>query len=142
MLFSTPLHISSQKSQTGLFSAVVAALLAATVLDLKQTSQDRSAFYLEQIYQLEVLANCNASRPSTPAKPPPFSAPKYAISVNSLWSLSPAMSLTSAMLATLQQQWARQYSGRFNLHGPSRTNERGCVNSLQTALTSCSFPSC
>ncbi|KAI0246412.1 hypothetical protein BJV78DRAFT_1135221, partial [Lactifluus subvellereus] len=94
---------------TGLFSAAVAALLAVTVLDLKQNPQDTSAFYLEQIYQFQVLANSNVPRPSTPAQPPSFSAPKYTIWVNSLWFLSLAMSLTGAMLATLQQQWARRY---------------------------------
>ncbi|KAI0246406.1 hypothetical protein BJV78DRAFT_151749 [Lactifluus subvellereus] len=94
---------------TGLFSAAVAALLAVTVLDLKQSPQDTSAFYLEQIYQFQVLADSNASRPSTPVKPPSFSAPKYSIWVNSLWFLSLAISLTGAMLATLQQQWARRY---------------------------------
>ncbi|KAI0246408.1 hypothetical protein BJV78DRAFT_151817 [Lactifluus subvellereus] len=113
---------------TGLFSAAVAALLAVTVLDLKQTSQDRSAFYLEQIYQFQVLADSNASRPSTPAKPPPFSAPKYAIWVNSLWFLSLAMSLTGALLAILQQQWARRYlrvtqPPRYTPHERARMRE-------------------
>jgi Family of unknown function (DUF6535) len=95
--------------QTGLFSAAVAALLAVTVLDLKQSSQDTAAFYLENMYKLQFLADSNTSRPSTPAQPPPFSAPKSAIWVNSLWFLSLCLSLTCAMLATLQQQWARRY---------------------------------
>ncbi|KAI0250934.1 hypothetical protein BJV78DRAFT_1127104, partial [Lactifluus subvellereus] len=95
---------------TGLFSAAVAALVAVTVQDLKKNSQDTSAFYLENIYQL--LADPNVSRSSilsTPAKPPPFSPPNYAIWVNSLWFLTLAISLTCAMLATLLQQWARRY---------------------------------
>jgi Family of unknown function (DUF6535) len=95
--------------QTGLFSAAVAALLSLTVQDLQQGPQDTSAFYLEKMYQFQVLADSNAPRPSTPAQPPPFSPPKYAIWVNSLWFLSLCISLTGAMLATLQQQWARRY---------------------------------
>ncbi|KAI0246405.1 hypothetical protein BJV78DRAFT_1090826, partial [Lactifluus subvellereus] len=39
----------------------------------------------------------------------PFSPPRYSIWVNSLWFLSLAISLTCALLATLLQQWARQY---------------------------------
>ncbi|KAI0245473.1 hypothetical protein BJV78DRAFT_1106382, partial [Lactifluus subvellereus] len=97
---------------SGLFSAAVAALVTVTVLDLKQGSQDISAFYLENMYKLQVLADPNVSRPfipSTPAQPPPFSPPMSAILVNSLWFLSLAISLTCAMLATLLQQWARRY---------------------------------
>ncbi|KAI0245378.1 hypothetical protein BJV78DRAFT_1139053, partial [Lactifluus subvellereus] len=97
---------------TGLFSAAVAALVSVTVTDLKQNPQDTSAFYLQNIYQLQVLADSSIPRPSipsTPAQPPPFSPPKYAIWVNSLLFLSLVISLTCAMLATLLQQWARRY---------------------------------
>ncbi len=38
-----------------------------------------------------------------------FSPPRYAICVNSLWFSSLAISLTSALLATLLQQWTRRY---------------------------------
>jgi len=81
-----------------------------TIQDLKPNPQDTSAFYLENIYQL--LADTNgspASLPSNVLKPPPFSPPRYAIWVNSLWFSSLAISLTSALLATLLQQWARRY---------------------------------
>jgi Family of unknown function (DUF6535) len=83
-----------------------------TVIDLKPNSQDTSAFYLGNIYQLQLLADSNASRPSipvTPVTPPPFSPPTYVIWVNSLWFLSLVISLTCALLATLVQQWARRY---------------------------------
>ena len=81
-----------------------------TIQDLRPNPQDTSAFYLENIYQL--LADTNvfpASLPSSVLKPPPFSPPRYAIWVNSLWFSSLAISLTSALLATLLQQWARRY---------------------------------
>ncbi|KAI9433331.1 hypothetical protein H4582DRAFT_2082488 [Lactarius indigo] len=55
------------------------------------------------------LADPNRSNVSIPLTPPPFSPPRYAIWVNSLWFLSLAISLTSALLATLLQQWARRY---------------------------------
>jgi Family of unknown function (DUF6535) len=93
-----------------LFSAAVAELVAVSIQDLRPNSQDTTAFYLEKIFQL--LADPNVSRSSilaTSTKPPPFSPPKHAIWVNSLWFLSLAMSLTCALLATLLQQWARRY---------------------------------
>ena len=99
--------------QTGLFSAAVAALLAVTVLDLRPNSQDTSAFYLANIYQ--VLADPNVTQASTPspvAKPPSFSPPRYSVWVNSLWFLSLVMSLSCALWATSLQQWARRYLHR------------------------------
>ncbi|KAH9989376.1 hypothetical protein BJV74DRAFT_454490 [Russula compacta] len=95
---------------SGLFSVVVAVLVAVSVQDLRPNSQDASAFYLEKMYQLQ--ADPNVSRLSIPpavAKLPAFSPPKYAIWVNSLWFLSLSMSLTCTMLATSLQQWARRY---------------------------------
>ncbi|KAI0289036.1 hypothetical protein B0F90DRAFT_1921617 [Multifurca ochricompacta] len=95
---------------TGLFSAAVAALIAVSIQDLKQNSQDTSAFYLTNIYQL--LANANGTHisiPSTLPDPSQFSPSASAVWVNSLWFLSLAISLTCAMLATLLQQWARRY---------------------------------
>ncbi|KAH9971380.1 hypothetical protein BGW80DRAFT_1174600, partial [Lactifluus volemus] len=111
---------------TGLFSASVAALAAVSVQDLRPNSQDTSAFYLKNIYRL--LADPNISRAAilaSPAEPPPFSPPRYAIWVNSLWFLSLVMSLTCALLATLLQQWARNYltvtqPPRFSPHKRAR----------------------
>ncbi|KAH9972258.1 hypothetical protein BGW80DRAFT_1445978, partial [Lactifluus volemus] len=109
---------------TGLFSASLAALLAVSVQDLKPNSQDTSAFYLGNIYQL--LADPNVSRASilasaTPPQPPPFSPPKSAVVVNSLWFLSLVISLTCALLATMLQQWARRY---VTITQPARYSSR------------------
>ncbi|KAH9972335.1 hypothetical protein BGW80DRAFT_1139832, partial [Lactifluus volemus] len=91
---------------TGLFSAALAALLTVSVQDLKSNPQDTTAFYLANIYQL--LADPNISSIlATPVQPPVFSPPKSAVLVNSLWFLSLVISLTSALLATMLQQWAR-----------------------------------
>ena len=80
-----------------------------TVQDLRPNSQDTSAFYLGNIY--EVLADSNATRASIPpvAKPPLFSPPRYAVWVNSLWFLSLVMSLSCALWATTLHQCARRY---------------------------------
>jgi Family of unknown function (DUF6535) len=84
-------------------------LLAVSVLFLIPNSQDTSAFYLANIYQL--LADSNVTRTATLspiAKPPPFS-PRDTLWVNSLWFLSLLISLTCALLALSTQQWARRY---------------------------------
>ena len=81
-----------------------------TVQDLRPNSQDTSAFYLGNIYQ--VLADPNVTLSSVPtpvATPPPFSRPRYAVWVNSLWFLSLVMSLSCALWATSLHQWARRY---------------------------------
>jgi len=106
-----PLCTFIPRKKTGLFSAAVAALVAVSVQDLKPNSQDISAFYLANIYQ--ILADSNGSQvlipPSLPNPSIPFSPPTSAIWVNSLWFLSLVISLTCGLLATLLQQWARRY---------------------------------
>ena len=89
----------------------MAALTAVSVQDLRPNSQDISAFYLGNIYQVLADPNTSSTAPTPPtlAKPPVFSPPSYAIWVNSLWFLSLVVSLTCALLATLLKQWARRY---------------------------------
>jgi hypothetical protein len=87
-------------------------LLTVSIPDLKPNSQDTSAFYLKNIYQ--VLGNLSVSHPSIPsalAKPPAFSPPRYAVWVNSLWFLSLALSLWGAGNATMRLNWTLQYIG-------------------------------
>ena len=92
-------------------SAVVATLVAVSVQDLKPNSQDTSAFYLANIYKL--LANSNGSYITVPPILPdptmPSSLPNAAGWVNSLWFVSLTIALPCALLATILQQWARQY---------------------------------
>lgn len=82
-----------------------------SVRELRPRSRDDSTFYLQNIYQL--LANPNAYDAMNPPPfvitPPAFSPPQYAVWVNSLWFLSLAISLTSALLATLLHQWTQRY---------------------------------
>ncbi|KAH9073412.1 hypothetical protein EDB83DRAFT_2206628, partial [Lactarius deliciosus] len=48
-----------------------------------------------------------------------FSPPKSAVWVNSLWSLSLVISLSSALLAILVQQWVRRYTRVTQPHSAS-----------------------
>jgi hypothetical protein len=86
-------------------------LLAVTIQDLKQNPQEITAFYLQNMYQLSAADSnvSQASFPSTLAEPPPFSPHRYVVVVNSLWILSLVISLSTALLASLLQQWARRY---------------------------------
>jgi hypothetical protein len=108
-----------------LYSTVIAALLSVTIPDLKQNTQDTSAFYLENMYKLQVLAGSNASLPSTPAQPPRFSAPKYAIWVNTLLFMSLCLNLFTAYLAlwtreTLPDILLQIESPRYSPHNRAR----------------------
>jgi hypothetical protein len=51
----------------------------------------------------------NGSQILPPASVPPFKPPTSAVWVNALWFLSLVISLFCALLATLQQYWARRY---------------------------------
>ena len=106
-----PLRTLNPRSKTGLFSAAVATLVSVSVQDLTPNSQDITAFYLANIYQ--ILADSNGSQVPIPFTFPnpstPFSPPTSAVWVNILWFLSLVISLTCALLATLLQQWARRY---------------------------------
>jgi Family of unknown function (DUF6535) len=95
--------------QMGLFAAAVAALLTMTVLDLKRDPQDTSAFYLGNIYELLVLGDSNVSRPFTPAQPPRFSTPGYAIWVNTLLFMSLCLNIFTAILALMIRESVPQY---------------------------------
>jgi Family of unknown function (DUF6535) len=109
-----------------LFSAVVAALLSVTVADLKQDPQNTSAFYLENIYKLQ-LADSNASHPLTPAQPR-FSAPKTAILANALLFMSLCLNIFAAMQALTIRGFVPRYlleteSTQFSPHSRARTQE-------------------
>ena len=85
-------------------------MVAVSIQDLRPNSQDRSTFYLQNIYQLLADPNTpNTSISPTLIDPPRFSPPRHAIWVNSLWFLSLAVGLTCGLLATLLGQWARRY---------------------------------
>jgi hypothetical protein len=111
-----------------LFSAALAALLSVTVRDLKQDPQDTSAFYLENMYKLQVLAGSNVSLASTVAEPPRFSAPKSAIWVNTLLFLSLCLNICAVLLAMSMRDILLHYlwqmgTPQFSPHYRARVNE-------------------
>jgi hypothetical protein len=93
--------------------------------------QAKPAGYLQLLSRKYLRAACQSQRnsqmrpfPSLSGKPPSFSPPGSAIAVNSLWFLSLTLSLTCALLATLQQEWAYRYiritQSRYGPHKRAR----------------------
>ncbi|KAI0000142.1 hypothetical protein BJV74DRAFT_794417 [Russula compacta] len=92
---------------TGLFSATVASFIIASYPMLSQDSGSQTVFLLGQVsQQLAGLANGTYIPPQTYPSSPPSSS---IICVNAMWLLSLVLSTTSALFATLMQQWARRY---------------------------------
>jgi hypothetical protein len=74
---------------------------------LSPDSGDQTVFLLQQIsQQLSGLSNGTYVRPQ---EYPPFSPSTAIVCVNAMWILSLVVSIACALLATLMQQWARQY---------------------------------
>ncbi|KAI9443791.1 hypothetical protein H4582DRAFT_1916694 [Lactarius indigo] len=94
------------------FTGLFAAALATFVIDsykllLPDTGNSTVAILTQISHQLS-----NGSQTSVQAYVPPsssFKPPTSAVWVNALWFLSLVISLFCALLATLQQHWARRY---------------------------------
>ncbi|KAH9972239.1 hypothetical protein BGW80DRAFT_381691 [Lactifluus volemus] len=77
-------------------------------LFLPDDPQATSAFYLSQLFELQLFAYNNSSTHFIPDQPP-SSNPAIPITVNALLFICLALNLFAAMLALLLQQWTRQY---------------------------------
>ncbi|KAI0045738.1 hypothetical protein FA95DRAFT_1607460 [Auriscalpium vulgare] len=99
---------------TGLFSATVAAFLIESYKRLDQDPADTSVLLLSQIYQ-QLSANATTI-PTRPANQVVFHAPGTLVAVNICWFLSLVFSISSALAATLVQQWSRKYIQAIQLH--------------------------
>jgi Family of unknown function (DUF6535) len=93
----------------GLFSAIVAGLFTVTLPALKQDPQTKSAFYLASIYEFQVLGDSNRSKPFIPAQLPRFSAPKSAVWVSALLSISLCVGISAAILALSIREYVPLY---------------------------------
>ncbi|KAH9066753.1 hypothetical protein EDB87DRAFT_1531087, partial [Lactarius vividus] len=94
----------------GLFSVMVAILLTRSYDGLKLSSQDASAFYLSQIYQLSASLNGTSTPlPFEVPAPSTFSPDPSSVRASALWSLSLVINLAGTVIATLLRQWARRY---------------------------------
>jgi hypothetical protein len=88
----------------------VAAFLIESYKQLQPSSSDTVILLLSQISQ-QLAALSSGSSISIPSGLPgqDFQPSTSAVRVNILWFISLVLSLTCALLATLMQQWVRQY---------------------------------
>ncbi|KAH9962315.1 hypothetical protein BGW80DRAFT_1180895, partial [Lactifluus volemus] len=93
---------------TGLFSVIVGAFIIESYKKLSSDPANETNFLLRQIsQQLTGLGNGTLAQRT---EDPSFSPSTRMVCVNTMWSLSLVLSLTSALSATLTQQWARRYT--------------------------------
>ena len=109
-------------TQAGLFSAVLTAFLIDSKQNLKAKPEDKMEYYFQQnnalldqiSRQISSIAP-QLSIPSTPPAPfPDFSPSSSDIRVNVFWFMSLIFSLSAALIATLVQQWVRDYMHVFH----------------------------
>ena len=117
--------VSMTSSKTGLFAATVGAFILEFYKTLSPDSGNQTVALLGQISQQ--FSNFPNSTHSITATPP-FSPSASMIWVNSMWLISLVLSLTSALIATLLQQWARRYVE--TPHRPNEPNQRARVRSF------------
>ncbi|KZV65214.1 hypothetical protein PENSPDRAFT_548567, partial [Peniophora sp. CONT] len=94
---------------TGLFAATVAAFV---IESYKALSPDSGGQTVELLTQLLVSAADTSNSTASAALSTlsePFHAPLTAVLTNALWFCSLVVALACALLATLVQQWSRDY---------------------------------
>ena len=96
--------------KTGLFSSIVASFLILSFSNLFLDPVQVTNAYLHQIsLQLVNISDGLPSQIGTITTGKPFTPSTSAVRITVIWSLSLALSLSSALNATLFQQWSRRY---------------------------------
>ncbi|KAJ7478628.1 hypothetical protein B0H11DRAFT_2028071 [Mycena galericulata] len=97
----------------GLFSASLTAFIIESYKTLTPDSGDTTAALLAQISkQLAASASGETFQVPTPAV---FVIPKTSVVCNTLWFISLGLSLSCALIATLVEQWAREFVQRAEM---------------------------
>ncbi|KAF8214241.1 hypothetical protein K438DRAFT_2009278 [Mycena galopus ATCC 62051] len=97
----------------GLFSACLTAFIIESYKTLRPDSGDSTVQLLTQI-SLQLAAAANGSTFHAPT-PTHFGPPTTSLVCNALWFISLGLSLTCALIATLLEQWARDFLHRAEL---------------------------
>ena len=102
-----PVCITMTIRETGLFSTTVASFIIASYPQLSPDTGSQTVFLLQQLsQQFAGFTNGTQVQPEPlPSSPPSASV----VCVNILWLLSFLFSTTSALFATMMQQWGRRY---------------------------------
>ncbi|CAK5263436.1 unnamed protein product [Mycena citricolor] len=106
----------------GLFSGVITTFIIDSYKTLNPDSGSQTVVLLTQavalLGQISLqLANMNNGTAMADALPPAaaFSPPASSLVCNALWFTSLALSLSSALVATLVKQWAQEYQHRTSM---------------------------
>ncbi len=121
-----PLFIAITSWKTGLFSATVGAFIIEFYKKLSPDSGDQTVALLCQMSAQ--LPNFTTGTCTPPTANGPSSPSASIIWVNAMWLMSLILSLTSALFATLLQQWARRYVQMPQI--PSEPDKRARVRSF------------
>ncbi|KZV65233.1 hypothetical protein PENSPDRAFT_587204, partial [Peniophora sp. CONT] len=100
-------NTSSILTFTGLFAATVAAFVIESYKLLSPDSGDQTVILLGQI--LAATTNSSSYPSTTSVSANTFNPPLPAVLANALWFISLIVALACALLATLVQQWSRDY---------------------------------
>ncbi|KAJ7648803.1 hypothetical protein DFH06DRAFT_997182 [Mycena polygramma] len=99
---------------SGLFSAILTAFLIESYQTLQPDSGAVTVQLLTQISQQLAAPSTNTSLASLDG--PDFQPTASSLVCNTLWFISLTLSITCALLATLVEQWAREFLHRTEKH--------------------------
>ncbi|VDC06370.1 unnamed protein product [Peniophora sp. CBMAI 1063] len=116
---------------TGLFAATVAAFV---IESYKQLQPDTGAQTVALLARIAFASSGNATIPPSELPAEPFVAPKSAVIVNSLWFLSLVISLACALLATLIQEWTRDFLRDIQRRTPDMTIKQYSFNHIYVRM--------
>ncbi|KAJ6549410.1 hypothetical protein DFH09DRAFT_855979, partial [Mycena vulgaris] len=97
----------------GLFSASLTAFLIESYKTLSPDSGDQAVKLLTQISQQLASGSNDSALPISP--PLPFTPSSTSLVCNALWFISLGLSLVCALIATLVEQWARDFLHRADM---------------------------
>ncbi|KAK7038453.1 hypothetical protein R3P38DRAFT_2697118, partial [Favolaschia claudopus] len=101
----------------GLFSAALTAFLMESYKTLKPDPGDLTVLLLARISeQIVASAKGNVSNIPPPLELNDGGPTRAALACNALWFLSLGLSLSCALIATLLEQWAREFLHRTDIH--------------------------
>ncbi|KAJ7197376.1 hypothetical protein GGX14DRAFT_667895 [Mycena pura] len=99
----------------GLFSASLTAFIMESYKTLAPDAGESTVQLLTQIsQQLSAATDGTALPPLAPKSP--FTPPATSLICNALWFISLGLSLSCALIATLLEQWAREFLHRADMH--------------------------
>ncbi|KAF7291945.1 hypothetical protein MIND_01220000 [Mycena indigotica] len=96
----------------GLFSASLTAFLIESYKTLVQDPGEATVHLLQQMV---VLSSSGNNTTFTPVISQPFKPSTLSLVCNALWFISLGLSLSCALVATLLEQWARDFLHRANI---------------------------